>query len=48
MNNIKTLFLLVTLTLILVWAGGALGGKQGMTMALIFALMYELFCLLVQ
>jgi heat shock protein HtpX len=39
MNNIKTLFLLVTLTLILVWAGGALGGKQGMTMALIFALL---------
>jgi heat shock protein HtpX len=43
MNNIKTLFLLVTLTLILVWAGGALGGKQGMTMALIFALMMNLF-----
>lgn len=38
MNNIKTLSLLVTLTLILVWAGGALGGKQGMTMALVFAL----------
>jgi len=30
--------LLVTLTLVLVWAGGALGGKQGMTIALIFAL----------
>ena len=38
MNNIKTLFLLVTLTLVLVWAGGALGGKQGMTIALIIAL----------
>jgi len=38
MNNIKTLLLLVTLTLVLVWAGGALGGKQGMTIALIFAL----------
>jgi heat shock protein HtpX len=38
MNNLKTLVLLVTLTLILVWAGGALGGKQGMTIALIFAL----------
>jgi heat shock protein HtpX len=38
MNNIKTLFLLVTLTLVLVWAGGALGGKQGMTIALIVAL----------
>ena len=43
MNNIKTLFLLVTLTLILVWAGGALGGKQGMTMALVFALMMNFF-----
>jgi len=43
MNNIKTLFLLVTLTLILVWAGGALGGKQGMTMALIFALAMNFF-----
>jgi heat shock protein HtpX len=38
MNNIKTLFLLVTLTLVLVWAGGALGGRQGMTIALIVAL----------
>ncbi len=37
MNNIKTMVLLVTLTLILVWAGAAIGGKQGMTMALIFA-----------
>lgn len=37
MNNIKTMVLLVTLSLVLVWAGGAFGGKQGMTMALIFA-----------
>lgn len=37
MNNIKTLFLLVALTLVLVWAGGAFGGKNGMTIALIFA-----------
>jgi len=37
MNTVKTLFLLVTLTLILVWAGASLGGKQGMTVALIFA-----------
>jgi len=43
MNNIKTLFLLVTLTLILVWAGAALGGKQGMTMALVFALALNFF-----
>ncbi len=38
MNTIKTLFLLVTLTLVLIWAGGALGGKQGMTIALLIAL----------
>ena len=43
MNNIKTLVLLVTLTLILVWAGGAMGGKQGMTIALIFALGMNFF-----
>ncbi len=43
MNNIKTLVLLVTLTLILVWAGGAMGGKQGMTIALIFALTMNFF-----
>lgn len=43
MNNIKTLVLLVTLTLILVWAGGAMGGKQGMTIAFIFALGMNFF-----
>jgi heat shock protein HtpX len=43
MNNMKTLVLLVTLTLILIWAGGALGGKQGMTIALIFALGMNFF-----
>lgn len=43
MNNIKTMFLLVTLTLILVWAGGAFGGKHGMTIALIIALGMNLF-----
>lgn len=43
MNNIKTLFLLVTLTLILIWAGAALGGKQGMTIALFFALGMNFF-----
>ena len=43
MNNIKTLFLLVTLTLILVWAGAAIGCKQGMTIALIFALGLNFF-----
>ena len=43
MNNIKTLFLLVALTLVLVWAGGAFGGKNGMTIALIIALGLNLF-----
>jgi len=43
MNNIKTLFLLVTLTVILVGAGAYLGGKQGMTIALIFALGMNFF-----
>jgi heat shock protein HtpX len=43
MNNLKTLILLVTLTLILVWAGAAIGGKQGMTVALIFALLMNFF-----
>lgn len=43
MNTVKTLFLLVTLTLILVWAGASLGGKQGMTVALIFALGMNFF-----
>ncbi len=37
MNTMKTLVLLVTLTLVLVWAGAAMGGRQGMTIALIFA-----------
>ena len=43
MNNVKTLFLLVTLTLILIWAGAAMGGKQGMTIAIIFALGMNFF-----
>ncbi len=43
MNNIKTFVLLVSLTLILIWAGGALAGKQGMTIALIFALGMNFF-----
>src|SRR4030043_1590915 len=43
MNYIKTFFLLVTLTLIFIWAGAALGGKQGMTIALIFALGMNFF-----
>lgn len=37
MNTIKTGFLLAVLTLILIYGGQAIGGQQGMTMALIFA-----------
>lgn len=43
MNTLKTMFFMVILTLILVWAGAAFGGRSGMTMALIFALMMNLF-----
>ncbi len=42
MNMLKTMSLMVALTLILVWGGAALGGKSGMTIALIFALMMNL------
>lgn len=42
-NNIKTTFLLVLLTLIFVWAGAAFGGRQGMTMAFMFAIIMNLF-----
>jgi heat shock protein HtpX len=37
MNGFKTMVLMVTLTLMLVFVGAALGGKNGMTFALIFA-----------
>jgi len=37
MNGLKTMFLMVALTLLLVFVGGALGGRNGMTIALIFA-----------
>ena len=37
MNYIKTAMLMVILTLLLVFAGGALGGRSGMTFALIMA-----------
>lgn len=43
MNTLKTMVLMVGLTLLLVWAGAAFGGKSGMTMALIFALMMNVF-----
>ncbi|MBI5740033.1 MAG: zinc metalloprotease HtpX [Nitrospirae bacterium] len=38
MNTLKTMVFMVGLTLILVWAGAAMGGRSGMTMALMFAL----------
>jgi heat shock protein HtpX len=37
MNYIKTAMLMVMLTLLLVFAGGALGGRSGMTFALVIA-----------
>jgi heat shock protein HtpX len=37
MNGLKTMALMVTLTLMLVFIGGLLGGKSGMTFALIMA-----------
>jgi heat shock protein HtpX len=43
MNTLKTMVLLVALTLILVWAGAAMGGRQGMIIAFIFALGMNFF-----
>jgi heat shock protein HtpX len=37
MNGLKTILLMMVLTLLLVWGGAALGGKQGMTFALMMA-----------
>jgi heat shock protein HtpX len=37
MNGFKTMLLMVTLTLMLVFVGGALGGRTGMTFALVMA-----------
>ncbi len=37
MNSLKTMMLMVTLTLMLVFVGGLLGGKTGMTFALVMA-----------
>src|SRR5579871_3455751 len=37
MRAVKTLFLLTTLTLLLVLGGGAISGRQGMTLGLILA-----------
>ncbi len=37
MNYMKTVMLMVVLTLLLVWGGAALGGQRGMTFALVIA-----------
>jgi len=37
MNGLKTIVLMVALTLLLLWAGAAIGGRSGMTIALILA-----------
>ena len=42
MNTLKTLFFLTVLTLLFLTVGGLLGGRQGMTMALGFALVLNL------
>ena len=38
MNNLKTVLLLIGLTALLVWLGGALGGARGAQLAFLFAL----------
>jgi len=38
MNNLKTTFLLVLLTLLMIFIGGAIGGRGGMTIAFIMAM----------
>ncbi len=43
MNTLKTFFFLTLLTLFFIWIGGALGGRTGMTMALVFAVVMNFF-----
>ena len=43
MNMLKTMLLMTGLTLVLLWAGNAMGGRSGMTIALIFALAMNVF-----
>lgn len=43
MNTLKTTLLMGLLTILFIWAGRALGGESGMTIALIFALMMNVF-----
>src|SRR3954471_16431487 len=43
MNTVKTVALMVGLTVLLVFIGGALGGRQGMMIAFIFAFSMNMF-----
>ena len=43
MNGLKTAVLLVALSLFFLWVGGMIGGRQGMTIALFFALAMNAF-----
>ena len=43
MNTTKTVVLMVGLTVLLVFIGGAFGGRQGMMIAFIFAMSMNLF-----
>jgi len=43
MNGLKTTFLLVALTMFFLWVGNLLGGREGMTFALVMALGMNVF-----
>lgn len=43
MNTLKTAFLMVALTVLLVLAGGAMGGRQGLIVALVLAVIMNFF-----
>jgi heat shock protein HtpX len=43
MNTFKTVLLMVALTVLLVLAGGAMGGRQGLIIALVIAIMMNFF-----
>src|SRR6266436_4198534 len=43
MNTTKTIILMIGLTVLLVFVGGALGGRQGVILAFMFAMVMNLF-----